>query len=649
MCGIVGAFANLDKKIIQKMVDSLSHRGPDNAAFESIRDVHLGHTRLSIIDLSKDSDQPLWDSKKNACIVFNGEIYNYKALRKTLCHLGYEFASQGDAEVLLNLYLHYGIACLEQLEGIFAFAIWDEQTQELLVARDRFGVKPFYYMENQGGFYFASEMKSLMLVPGVSKDLNYDALLRSIVFLWSPGPDTILKNILKLEPGNFLVVKDRKIINKEQYSTWPEYNPEKMSVEHACERIQHALQASVADQLVADVPVGAFLSGGLDSSLLVAMAKQAGADQLECFTIKSMKTGERNEGFVDDLPYAKDVAAFVGVNLNVVDATPDMMKLLPKMIYHLDEPQADPAPLNVLLICEQARKKGIKVLFSGAGGDDVFTGYRRHRAVGFEKYYLSLPLFARALLQRVSRKLPKKKPFLRRISKLFFYTALSENERLLSYFYWIDPQVVCALFTNVIQTRLSDYPMGSVLADLDARPETNKLEKMLYLERRYFLVDHNFNYTDKMSMAHGVEVRVPFLDKRVVDVAASLNVSLKQKGREGKWILKKMAERYLPKSVIYRPKMGFGAPLRRWLRHDLKPLVDDLLGDASLRQRALFKPEAVHKLIEQDLSDQEDYSYPIFALLCIELWCRIFIDGDTSLVFDETRSVFKDEYETNFA
>lgn len=647
MCGIVGVFGNLDKKIVKRMVDSLSHRGPDNSAFESIGDVHLGHTRLSIIDLSKASDQPLWDAKKNACIVFNGEIYNYKALRKKLCALGYEFTSQGDAEVLLNLYLHYGIACLEQLNGIFAFAIWDSRTQDMIVARDWFGVKPFYYTENSDGFYFASEMKSLLLVPSVAKDLNYDALLRSVVFLWSPGPDTILKNILKLEPGNYLVVKDRKIVKHEQYSTWPEYKPEQMSMEQAIDKVQRALQSSVNDQLVSDVPVGAFLSGGLDSSLLVAMAKHAGAVSVECFTIQSMEEGDYNDGFVDDLPYAKQVAAYLDVNLNVVEATADVMKLLPKMIYHLDEPQADPAPLNVLLICEQARKKGIKVLFSGAGGDDVFTGYRRHRAVGFEKYYSSFPLFVRTLFQTISRTLPKQQPHLRRIAKFLAYAGLTENEHLLSYFYWIDPQVVRGLFTDEVQNQLSDNPMAALLADMSTRPEKDKLEKMLYLERRYFLVDHNFNYTDKMSMAHGVEVRVPFLDKRVVDVAASLNVNMKQRGKEGKWILKKMAERYLPKSIIYRPKSGFGAPLRRWLKRDLKPLVDDMLSDVSLQRRGLFKPESVRKLIEQDRRGQEDYSYPIFSLLCIELWCRIFLDGDTFLVRDEVRSVFKEGYETN--
>lgn len=628
MCGIVGAFANLDENIIKQMVDSLSHRGPDNAAYVSIRDVHLGHTRLSIVDLSAASDQPLWDVQKKACIVFNGEIYNYKELRESLGDLGYVFLSQGDAEVILNLYLHYGPACLDKLNGIFAFSIWDECNRELFVARDGFGVKPLYYTENINGFYFASEMKSLLLVPGVSKDLNYDALFRTIVFLWSPGPDTVFKHVLKLEPGSYLVVKDRKIIKNEHFTLWPEYQPEKMSIARAEARVEQALRSSIEEQLVADVPLGAFLSGGLDSSLVVAMAKQAGSKLLECFTIKSTQSQEDNEGFIDDLPYAKKIATYLGVNLNIVDSQPNIMTLLPKMIYHLDEPQADPAPLNVLLICELARRKGIKVLLSGAGGDDVFTGYRRHRAIGLEKYYSVLPLVLRTLLQRASRKLPKRQPHLRRIAKLFAYAALPENERLLSYFYWIDPQIVRDLFTDNIKNQLSSHPMASLLSDLATRPKMNKLEQMLYLEQRYFLVDHNFNYTDKMSMAHGVEVRVPFLDKRVVDVASRLDTGLKQRGREGKWILKKMAERYLPKSIIYRTKSGFGVPLRRWLKHDLKPLVDDLLSDASLTQRGIFKPESVRDLIKKDRSGQEDFSYPIFALLCIELWCRIFIDGE---------------------
>ena len=233
MCGIIGVFATLDNHTLQQMVESISHRGPDHAAHESIGDVHLGHTRLSVIDLSEHSNQPLWDLKRNACIVFNGEIYNYKILRESLLELGCQFSSEGDAEVILNLYLQFGVACFEQLDGMFAFAIWDSRTNELIVARDRFGVKPLYYTANENGFYFASELKALLLVPGVSKALNYNALLRTIVFLWSPGPDTILKSILKLEPGYYFVVKDRKIIQHACFARWPDYQPQKMNVKQA--------------------------------------------------------------------------------------------------------------------------------------------------------------------------------------------------------------------------------------------------------------------------------------------------------------------------------------------------------------------------------------------------------------------------------
>ena len=627
MCGIVGALGDLLPEKLEAMVKKMAHRGPDYSSHLSLGNVHLGHARLSIIDLSSNSNQPLWDVSQKVCIVFNGEIYNYKCLRQELISFGYAFSSQGDAEVILNLYLHYGPTCLDKLQGIFAFALWDNHRQELLVARDPFGVKPLYYTENQDGFYFASELKSLLLLPSLSPELNYDALFRTIVFLWSPGPETVMKNILKLEPGSYLIVKNNKIINKIQYNVWPVYTPEKMTKAQACDQLQEALSASVRDQLVSDVPVGAFLSGGLDSSLIVAMAKQAGVENLACFTIKSMENDEKHEGFVDDLPYAKIAAKYLNVDLNIVDAAPNVLQSLLKMIYHLDEPQADPATFNVSLICEMARNQGIKVLFSGAGGDDIFTGYRRHLAVSFERYWTRLPMFIRLLLEKNCRQLPKKHPFLRRVSKLFAYATKSENERLLSYFYWIDPQVVLDLFTDEVKCQLSDNPLATMLRDLKQRSEKSKLEKMLYLERRYFLVDHNFNYTDKMSMAHGVEVRVPFLDSRVIEVASRLHSKFKQRRGEGKWILKQMAERYLPKSIIYRPKAGFGAPLRKWLQADLKPLVDELLSVASVKHRGLFKPELIQQLIAKDLCGKEDYSYSIFALLCIEIWCRIFIDN----------------------
>lgn len=625
MCGIVGAYGKIDTHIIENMILRIAHRGPDHIHSVQLGNVHLAHARLSIIDISESSHQPLFSQDKQYCIIFNGEIYNYKTLRQELIDLGYKFSSQGDAEVILNLYRHFGQDCLSKLSGIFAFAIWDECAKELFIARDPFGVKPLYYSENAEGFYFASELKALLLVPSIAKTLNYDAIFRTIVLLWSPGPDTVLKQILKLKPGHYLIIKDGKTVKYNKYYNWPLFQPKKITVNAACKKIDRAVQGSVQEQLVSDVPLGAFLSGGLDSSVIVAMAKKAGASVLKCFTIDTMDL-KQQEGFIDDLPYAKKAAQFLDVDLSIVKANPDLIKLLPKIVYHLDEPQADLAPLNVYLICEYARQMGIKVMLSGVGGDDLFTGYRRHRAIKIDKYFSYMPMFMRVLFKRLLVFCSSIHPHIRRFKKLFAYVAEGNDERLLAYFYWIDPTVVHQLFADELKSQLNENPMSSLLAELKTLTEKSRLEKMLYLERQYFLVDHNLNYTDKMAMAHGVEVRVPFLDYNVVDIASVLKERFKQRHYEGKWILKKMAERYLPKSIIYRSKTGFGGPLRTWLNHDLKAVVDNILSKESLLHRGIFNPDSVRYIIEQDRAGKEDYSYSIFALLNMELWFRIFID-----------------------
>lgn len=623
MCGIVGAYGAMSSDVFSKMLAVIGHRGPDHQAILSLEDIHLGHARLSIIDPSPSSNQPLWDRQRRACIVFNGEIYNYQTLREELQQLGYEFSSDGDAEVLLNLYIHFGIECLSKLEGMFAFAIWDHQS--LFLARDPYGVKPLYYTENCEGFYFASEMKSLLLLSSLSRELNHDALFRTIVFLWNPGSTTVLKEIRKLEPGHYLLVNERQIVKDECFSTWPDYCPQKSSRVRACEKVETSLKASIKAQMVSDVPIGAFLSGGIDSSLIVAMVKSIQDTPIECFTINSRFNG-KTDGETDDLPYAKMMAEHLQVPLNIVDLQPEMAKLLPKLLYHLDEPHGDPAIFNVFAICELARKKGIKVLFSGAGGDDIFSGYRRHQALLFERYWSFLPRFLRKYIVLVTKKLPKQHSLGRKIAKLFAYADATADERLLSYFYWIDPKIVQGLFTDDIQKKLSADPLHEIKSTITQQLQMPRLEKMLMLEKRHFLVDHNFNYTDKMSMAHGVEVRVPFLDSAILNTAAALDVRWKHRYGQGKWILKNMAKKYLPNEVIYRRKTGFGTPLRHWLKSDLKYLVDELLNDENINRRGIFKPQAVQELLSQDRSGKEDFSYPIFSLLCIELWCRLFVD-----------------------
>lgn len=627
MCGIAGGMGFFEKDALARMIQKINHRGPDNISMESFSDVHFAHARLSVIDLSESSNQPLWDVTSTACIVFNGEIYNYKSLRNELLEVGIEFNSNGDAEVLLNLYLHFGVDIFDKVRGMFSFAIWDSKKKELILARDHFGVKPLYYASNNQGFYFASEIKSLLEVDSINHTLNYDALYRTLIFLYSPGQDTLLSDVNKLKPGHYMIVKDNEIKTIKEFWRWPDYEPSSDSVDKLKNDLLNAMRNSVKEQLVADVPVGAFLSGGLDSSLIVALASENNGSEIECFTIDSIGG---DDGFENDLPYAVKVADFLNVKLDILKASPDIVKQLPEMIYHLDELQADPAPLNVMMISKQARDKGMKVLLSGAGGDDLFSGYRRHFAIKFERVWGGMPKLIRIMLKKASSLLPKNRNSLRRLSKAFAYADSSKDERLLSYFYWIDPNVVKDLFTDEVKLKISDSPMDFILKELDSLPYKDSLEKMLYLERAYFLVDHNLNYTDKTSMAYGVEVRVPFLDKRVVDVASKIPSNLKQNGRVGKWILKKTSEALLPKSIIYRSKSGFGAPLRKWLKGDLAYMVDDYLSVEKLNERGIFNSEKVHELIELDRSGKQDYSYPIFALLCFEVWCNQFLDEKPS-------------------
>lgn len=629
MCGIVGVVGNCSAVTVKAMAQKIAHRGPDNLSILSFGNVHLAHTRLSIIDLSPSSNQPLWDIKKQACIVFNGEIYNFQILKQELLSKGYVFNSEGDAEVLLNLYIEYGEKLFDKVSGIFSFAIWDETKKRLMIARDNFGVKPLYYAQNADGFYFASEIKSLLEVESIKRGLNFDSLLRTLVFLWSPGEETLFTEIKKLKPAHYAFVEDGVIVDYQAYWQWPKYSPTQEPIKTRADSVFSALEAAVKEQLVSDVPVGSFLSGGLDSSLVVSLAMRYSTSKIHCFTIDA-KADDENEGFSDDLYYAKRVATLVDTELDIVSVKTDVVKLLSKMVYHLDELQADPAALNVLLITELAKSKGIKVLLSGAGGDDIFSGYRRHYAIQLEKYWSWMPTPLRKFFAISTVRLSKKKALFRRFAKAFQYADRTQDERLLSYFYWLDPAVAMSLFNDSIQEQISDSPMKFIFDDLAQLQTTDPLEKMLYLERKYFLVDHNLNYTDKMSMANGVEVRVPFLDKRVVEIASKIPSALKQKGRIGKWILKKAAERILPHDIIYRPKTGFGAPLRTWLKTDLAPLVDHYLSAEMLNKRGIFNPLKVKELVQKDRCGQQDYSYSIFALLCFEVWCQEFLDPSLS-------------------
>jgi asparagine synthase (glutamine-hydrolysing) len=632
MCGIAGFSGDFDPAVASRAGAALRHRGPDDAAEWYSRDgrVGLAHRRLSIIDVSPAGRQPM-SSDAGHVVSFNGEIYNYRELRSELKQAGHAFRTQSDTEVLLQLYAARGEAMLPLLNGIFAFAMFDRSDGSLLLACDAFGIKPLYFAEGPTGVVFASELKALVASGAIEASLDLTVLFRILGFLWSPGGATPLKGVGRLGPGEALRVKDGRVTRRWRWlpQPWADRAPLTGTAD-AADAVRDALRTAVHRQLVSDVPVGAFLSGGLDSTSVVAMAREA-APGIQCFTIDT--GGEADPGVAADLPYARQAAGHLGVTLHEVRVdAPRMAARLEEMVARLDEPLADPAPLNVLFISELARQTGIKVLLSGAGGDDLFSGYRRHQALVAERYWASLPTPVRRGLRMATSRVGKRQAVGRRLSRMFAAADAAPDARLTSYFLWTDPSRITGLFradvAAVLDERSLTAPFQDYLASLPT--DLSPLDRMLALEQRFFLTDHNLLYTDKMGMSAGVEIRVPFLDTDLVRLANSLPWDMKQRGRQSKWVLKKAMEPLLPRAILHRPKTGFGAPVRRWLRHEWRDLVGDTLSPASLANRGVFDPAAVGRLMADDRAGRVDGAYTILALVCIEIWCRRFLQSPTA-------------------
>jgi len=633
MCGLIGYSGFPASSNLRAGLNALSHRGPDNFGLyeDSSAAIGLGHVRLSILDLSPLGNQPMVSEDGNIVLVFNGEIYNFRELKSHLQGQGVSFKGTSDSEVLLNLYLRDGESMLPKLNGIFALAVWDSRKKSLLIARDALGVKPLYYATLTDQFAFASEIKGLLYLLPKVRELDIASIHRYLSFLWCPGEGTPLKDVRKLGPGQAMWVQGGEIERQWVWYQLPIFRGVAADLDKktAIAGTEFYLRQAVQRQMEADVPVGAFLSGGLDSSAIVAFAREKNPD-IHCFTIESV--GGQEKDIAEDLPYARKVAQHLGVGLEVVTIDHNRMADdLESMVAQLDEPLGDPASLNILYISQVARKQGMKVLLSGAGGDDLFTGYRRHRALQAESYWDWLPLSAKQSLEKVTANLDQRTMLSRRLSKFFSGAALHGNERIANYFCWAKEAGLLALYTpetrQALGAQIAAKPMIDFLEPLS--DGISSLDRMLALEQRFFLTDHNLNYTDKMSMAVGVEVRVPFLDLDLVDFSARIPMRFKQHNAEGKWVLKKAMESYLPKEVIYRPKTGFGAPLRRWMRYDLRGILGDLLSSESLKRRGLFDPSAVQALIAANDTGKLDASYTLLSLMCIEIWCRRFIDEPT--------------------
>ena len=665
MCGIAGFQGTFPADLLGRMTQAIAHRGPDGegtcALGHGRAATGLGHRRLAIIDLSAEGHQPMTvdcpacgaHGLADLVLTYNGEVYNYRELRAELAARGHAFHSATDSEVLLHLYAEQGTRMLARLNGIFAFALRDGRPSgqrdgmrpgDLLVVRDPIGVKPLYHAQTPDGTLFASEMKALLQYEKLPQDLDPVAIHQTLAYLWCPAPRTALASVRKLPPGTAMVIRDGSPVRQWAYYDLP-YRGERSSLpaDAIAAQLREEVANAVERQLVADVPVGAFLSGGLDSSSVVAMMRRARPDlRPTCYCI-GWADPSAIEGHPDDLPYARRVARYLDVDLREIQITPSISERLEEVIWQLDEPQADPAPINALLIAEAARRDGMKVLLSGAGGDDIFTGYRRHTALAHERMWTWLPAPARRAVAAAAGRLASgggaldlRNPLARRLAKAFAYADQPADRRLATFFWWSTEAVRRGLYSPAFAAQVAGEdtaaPMLESLARIPA--ERDPMQRLLYLEGKHFLPDHNLNYTDKAGMAAGVEVRVPLLDLELVEFAAKIPTHMKQRGREGKAIFKRAMEPLLPHDVIYRGKTGFGAPLRRWLGGELKPLVDETLSAVTLGRRGLFDPAAVARLVDLDRRGRVDGAYTIFALMCIEIWCRRFVDRAGSATRD---------------
>jgi asparagine synthase (glutamine-hydrolysing) len=629
VCGICGTVGRANEAELRQMARAMAHRGPDGEGVKAFPEsgAGLGHRRLAIIDPTPAGAQPMAFADR-WWITYNGELYNFRELRAELEARGERFSTNCDTEVLLRMFAVHGPAMLDRLNGIFAFAIWDDQERRMFLARDRLGVKPLYHLNADGVFAFASEIRALLPLLGTA-ELDHTGLADYLTLLWVPDPRTAFKGIRKLPPGHFAWVD---AYGMEIRSYWDlRFEPEQRSEEDWSEQVREVVGRSVRRQLVSDVPLGSFLSGGVDSSAIVAeMAK--GADPVNTYTVAFASDDLKHEIVPDDAGYARRVAGLFGTDHHERVLSPDVLKLLPKAVWHLEEPVGDPAAISTYLVCTEAAQR-MKVMLSGMGADEVFAGYPRHLAYQLSRLGDRVPGMARdALESGVTRLVRPGRPGRlrgprRNLWKFMRAAGLQPAERYLTFSSYYTTTELADVVTPQLAAELNGHdPLATHRAYLDLDTGGDELSRLLYLDAKTFLPCLNLTYTDKMSMAASVEVRVPLIDDELLALAARIPSNLKLRGWRRKYVFKRSQEHALPRDILWRRKAGFGAPVRAWLEHDLAPMLDDLLSADTLRARGLVDPAAVQKLRADNTAGLADNSLQLYALLGLELWCRTFLD-----------------------
>jgi asparagine synthase (glutamine-hydrolysing) len=647
MCGIAGLISTNPEASIHKMLASIEHRGRDDEGVWTSapidvegRHVCLGHRRLAIIDPSPAGHQPMTSADGRFVLTFNGEIYNYRELRRELQSLGHSFRTDTDTEVLLAAFAQWGEKCLSRLNGMFAFAIWDEHERQLTLVRDRLGIKPLYYtrIEAKNGasnsFIFASEIKAILATNLALREMDREALNQYLTFLWTPDPFTLFRGIRKLTPAHLVTLREDRLEVREWWDVSFAEVEEGKTEAFWQERVLETLSRVVGMEMVADVPLGSFLSGGVDSSSIVALMKNhSDGRRISTYTVGIEAEDLRYDIIPDDARWARRVGKLLDTEYHEIMLKPDVAELLPKLVYHMDEPVADPAVITSYLVSRAARAT-LTVLLSGVGGDEVFAGYPRQLAMKLAGALDPVPqLLRRPLMKMVADVLPGGRPGkltapLRNAKKFARSAALDFENRYLGYGTYFTDAAKEMLYTDELRLSVSGMDAYREHRRYFARvKDAAPLNQLLYVDLKTFLPCLNLAYTDKTSMAANLEVRVPFLNFELVELAARMPPGLKLRGLKRKYILKRAAETLLPREVVWRKKAGFGAPVRSWLRGALRPLVDELLSPETVKRRGLFRPSEVERIKTANLSGREDYNLQVFQLLWLELWQRTFMDS----------------------
>jgi asparagine synthase (glutamine-hydrolysing) len=628
MCGIVGiTYSNerqFERKTLELMNSAIVHRGPDEDGFYLNGSVGLAMRRLSIIDL-KGGQQPIFNESRTAAIVFNGEIYNFQELRDDLQKRGHKFETNCDTEIIVHLWDEYKTDCVKFLRGMFAFAIWDTRDKTLFIARDRLGKKPLLYSHRKNGdLIFGSEFRALLAHPDIGKAIDFDAIHHYLSFLCVPAPLTAYREIRKLEPAHWLLWKNGEIKTERYWQ--PDFNQKiKITEAEAEAETLRILTEAVKLRLISEVPLGAFLSGGVDSSVVVALMAQESSSPVKTFSI-----GFEEQDF-SELKYARIVANHVGAEHHEFIVKPDALSILPTLVEHYGEPYADSSAIPTYYVSRETRRH-VTVALNGDGGDESFAGYERYAAMRFAERYHKLPKIVReSLIEKAVNLLPaseqRRRSKVRDLKRFVRAASLPRVERYLNWVSAIAPDAKTEIYTEDFHRQTATLDSSLFLRKWFGQANgAGIIDATMMTDQQTYLPNDLLVKVDIASMANSLEARSPLLDHKVVEFAASLPENLKMRGTTPKYLLKKIAARLVPREAVYRRKMGFGVPIGNWLRGEMKDFLRGALLSEKSFKRGLFEPQKIEKMVAQHTAGERDFAPQLWTLLMLELWFQQFID-----------------------